>query len=336
MFWQVIRNIPENVFPSSKYIERQLHAGHPTKLLTVDDAIQLIMVLPGQTAMEVRIQFAVIIRNFFKGDQTLHAEINANAVSNAPICQLARASVNASPEPVQDTLSLTRKRQLEREDALFEMEMAERKERLLRMSTETQRMSTETKVKMAEAQVKLERDLNLTIHERMEMYKSLCPYKEIDDRAKIMFKDTLMNITSQSAFTVSAGSQLAIGNGFEPSFKSISISSVADDLKLKFEEGDWQKIGLELSNRYKALHGDRPPKHSQLVGGKPCDVCDYYEPDRPLMEEVCRWYAEKKESERNGEQGKKGKKGKKGGKKSEDKGQKKIQSFMSSRQQMGV
>jgi hypothetical protein len=317
MFWQVIRNIPENVFPSSKYIERQLHAGHPTKLLTVDDAIQLIMVLPGQTAMEVRIQFAVIIRKFFGGDQILHAEINANAVSNAPICQLARASVNASPEPVQDTLSLTRKRRMEElQIEQLEVEIASKKLANEAMARDSER---EHLMKVA------------------DRYRELCQDTVMDERMRLMLKDGFMNIALAAQKGPSC-QRLLTNNGsagdaagVSPN-EPISISSVADDLKLKFAEGDWQKIGLELSNRYNALHGDRPPKHKQLVGAQILKINDYYERDRPLMEEVLRWYAEKRESEHSKQAS--GKKDwKKGVKKSEQiNGQKNIQSFMSSRQ----
>jgi hypothetical protein len=70
------------------------------------------MVLPGQTAMEIRVQFAVIIRKYLRGDQALHAEINANAASNSPIAQLARASVVQAMSP-EDLLEKKRKREIE-------------------------------------------------------------------------------------------------------------------------------------------------------------------------------------------------------------------------------
>ena len=102
---QVIRRIPDAVFDSKKFIERQLsnNGGLPTKLLTVDDSIQFIMVLPGQTAKEVRQQFGVIIKRHFAGDQSLHAEIDGNATSSSPIAQLARESLGM---PAADSLEL--------------------------------------------------------------------------------------------------------------------------------------------------------------------------------------------------------------------------------------
>ena len=68
--------------------------GAPTKLLTFQHAIELVMVLPGQFAKETRVQFANIIRRYMAGDQTLASEIQANAQSTAPIAQAARATLD--------------------------------------------------------------------------------------------------------------------------------------------------------------------------------------------------------------------------------------------------
>ena len=87
-----LRNIPINTFDPFKYVERQLHRGHTTKLLSFQDAIQLIMVLPGKTAKETRQKFADIIHRFLAGDSSLIVEIQANAASDAAVQKMARAS----------------------------------------------------------------------------------------------------------------------------------------------------------------------------------------------------------------------------------------------------
>ena len=66
--------------------------------MTFQDAIDLIMVLPGQTAKEIRTQFASIIQRYLAGDHTLISEIQANAVSSSPVAQLARESLQISVE----------------------------------------------------------------------------------------------------------------------------------------------------------------------------------------------------------------------------------------------
>ena len=77
---QILRTLPSELFHSGKFIERQLsnRGGYKTKLLTMDDAILLIMILPGETAKEVRCQFANIIRRYLDGDRSMCIEIEEN------------------------------------------------------------------------------------------------------------------------------------------------------------------------------------------------------------------------------------------------------------------
>ncbi len=66
------------MFNSKKYIERQLHPGYPTKLLTMDDSMEFIMVLPGKLAKRVRKQFKDVILRYLDGDLSMCSEIRAN------------------------------------------------------------------------------------------------------------------------------------------------------------------------------------------------------------------------------------------------------------------
>ena len=59
-----------------------------TKLLTFQNAIELVMVLPGQITKETRAQFASIIQRYLAGDHTLISEIQANAVSSSPVAKI--------------------------------------------------------------------------------------------------------------------------------------------------------------------------------------------------------------------------------------------------------
>ena len=83
--------------------------GH-TKLVSFRHAIELIMVLPGQVAKEVRVQFANIIKRYMAGDESLKDEIDANAQSSSPVAQMARASVHGEED---------RKRRRVMEDAQY-------------------------------------------------------------------------------------------------------------------------------------------------------------------------------------------------------------------------
>jgi hypothetical protein len=66
-----------------------------TKVVTFQDAIELVMVLSGKVTKETRTQFASIIQRYMAGDQSLIAEIQSNAESSAPIAELATESPGA-------------------------------------------------------------------------------------------------------------------------------------------------------------------------------------------------------------------------------------------------
>lgn len=102
----VLRHLPEETFPSVKITDRKMpgKGNAHTKLLTFQDAVELVMVLPGKIAKETRTQFANIIKRYLAGDQGLIQDIQANAASDAPLNQAARASVEQS-EGQQQVLS---------------------------------------------------------------------------------------------------------------------------------------------------------------------------------------------------------------------------------------
>jgi hypothetical protein len=230
---------------------------------------------------------------------------------------VAPAGPVAQAQAAPEIDAVVRKRQMEREDALFEMEMAERKQRLLQMS--------------AEMKIKLEQDMSQILRERMDMYKSLCPNLVIDDRAKIMFKDTLMNFTAQSALGGSASSQLAIGNGPDTGSRPMTISVYALSKGYRFSNEQLKEIGIRMAQKYRQKYGQNPEQHQQSVGGAYPMVNSYYEKDWDMLEEVIRQYVSEQESAQNGEQrGGKKKSGKNSG---QNNGQKNILNFMSRRQE---
>jgi hypothetical protein len=64
-----------------------------SRLVSFQHAIELIMVLPGKVAKEVRVQFADVIRRYMAGDESLIDEIEANARSSSPVARMARATL---------------------------------------------------------------------------------------------------------------------------------------------------------------------------------------------------------------------------------------------------
>lgn len=81
--------------------------------MSFQHAIELIMVLPGKVAKEVRVQFADVIRRYMAGDESLIDEIEANAQSGSPMARMARATLGDGEEE-QD-----RKRRRLMEDAQY-------------------------------------------------------------------------------------------------------------------------------------------------------------------------------------------------------------------------
>ena len=252
---QILRTLPSELFQSGKFIERQLsnRGGHKTKLLTMDDAILLIMVLPGETAKEIRHQFANIIQRYMAGDQQLVNEINSNASSNSPIAQMARASLGQEKVVDEHLVGFKRRRE--------ELE-------LLKMEEEIKGMA-QSRIIAATAEIERVRD----------------PIRSnLDDRTRLMIQDAMQNSILNT--TQAKG---MIENG--PAANApISISSVAVTLGYKPTSSDCKRIGMALMKRYRKQHGSQPPKHDQLCDGRVTSVNSYSEKDRVLMVETLHSY----------------------------------------------
>ena len=285
-----LRNIPEDVFSSSKFVERQLSSrgGHKTKLVSFDDALLLIMVFPGKVAKEIRCLFCDIIRRYLAGDNSMVSEINANAQSNSPIAQLARASLAAEPAPAACD-ALSKKRQLDMEEFELQIAMDERKQRLSMLASEAQMKASDAQMKAADAQMKVMGVQKML----MDTYALLCPNQVMDDRARLLFKDNLLNIATQGtparaqlAIEDGAGSSSAVVNlGVNPN-KPITISTLAAELGYRFDSGQLQKIGKRAAAAFREKYGESPSKHEQLVGQASIMVNSYTERDRKLLEGV--------------------------------------------------
>jgi hypothetical protein len=122
---QALRGISDEVFSSLKISERNTggSGNSRTKLVSFENALELIMVLPGKVAKETRKAFASIIHRYLAGDKSLITEIEANAESSSPIAQLARASL---PEPEDQEARRKRIKREELELVKLEREIQEK------------------------------------------------------------------------------------------------------------------------------------------------------------------------------------------------------------------
>ena len=81
-------------------------------MITFPGALKLLMFLPGEKAKTHRSSMVTILTRYFAGDPSLLREIEANAVSESPVAQMARASL-ASDSGIQDSLKRKREEELE-------------------------------------------------------------------------------------------------------------------------------------------------------------------------------------------------------------------------------
>ena len=129
----------------------------------MDDSIQFMMVLPGKTAKEVRQQFCVIIKRYFAGDESMHAELDANATSSSPIAQMARESLGVQAADSEGLVGFKRRRE--------ELE-------LLKMEEEIKGM-TQARILGLKAELEQLSDSSTT---------------KLDEPTRLMFKDTLQSL----------------------------------------------------------------------------------------------------------------------------------------------
>ena len=94
-----------------------------TPVMTLRGLQRLLMILGGRVAAEFRTIVEGVFTRYNAGDLSMIEEIRENAVSDAPIHQAYRQAL--AQEPVLDAAG--EKRKLERQDALFELEIQERK-----------------------------------------------------------------------------------------------------------------------------------------------------------------------------------------------------------------
>ena len=250
-----LRELKECIFSAAKFTVRTLpgKGNSNIKLVSLPNAIELIMVLPGKIAKETRSKFADIIRRYLGGDKTLISEIEANAASVSPIAQLARASMAPVVEIPTDEMLEDRLRKREREDI---------------------------EIRGMGADIQSKKLCNVRLF--ADTMSLLNPHWADDSRLRLQTEDWLKNI----AFNSDAPASAAITNGEVDSSKSISVSQVAQEIGARLSHGQRIQIGSAVAKRYREKYGSEPPKHSQWVDGAERKVNSYTERDRAMVVEV--------------------------------------------------
>jgi hypothetical protein len=156
-------------------------------VITFAGALKLIMILPGEAAKKHRSAMADILRRYFAGDASLLDEIERNQVSDSPIAQLARASLAAEDGARGIEDSHKRKRE--------ELEMQ-------KLEVEIKCMESNCQVSLWKGQMDI-----------VDKYTALCTNTDLDERAKVVFKEALLN-----SLMVKAGDS-PDGKAILPNFK---------------------------------------------------------------------------------------------------------------------
>jgi hypothetical protein len=254
---ELLRNLKSSLFSNEKLVMR-----NGRRYAAPKDIITLIMVLPGKIAKEIRSQFAAIIEDYIQK----HAVTDEEGTVHIP----APAACDAPDK----------KRQLQMEEFEMQIVMDERKQQLSMMVSEAQMKAADAQMKVMSVQKML-----------MDTYALLCPNQVMDDRARLLFKDNILNLASQST---PARAQLAIEDGgvgggvsagVSPN-KPITISTLAAEIGYRFDNGQLQKIGKKAAAAYREKYSESPPKHEQMVGQASIMVNSYTERDRGLLEGV--------------------------------------------------
>lgn len=246
-------------------------------VITFKGALKLIMWIGGKNANKYRSAMVNILQRYYAGDGSLTDEIEANAHSEAPVAQMARASIDAEYVlmPVQDEQSLSRKRRLED----LEVEKLE-----LELSIKQRESELDLNIRRRETEFELAAKITGT-------YRDLCQDTVMDERARLMLKDYYLNMVMQSPL---APPQRLLSDGQASAVKPISLSQVAAEMGLNIPSNDLISLGGKLRKRYEESRGHPPGKHDQLCGGRVTKVNSYMESDRALVTEVLReWQTQK-------------------------------------------
>ena len=197
--------------------------------------------------------------------------------------------------PVEDeALSLPfKKRKMELEMARLVAEVqaiqaASRAAELANLTTEREhlKMDAEIEAKRIESRAAERDSVREHIKDVTVNYNGLCENKVMDERARLILKDSFLNLAMLGeSKPVSDGQAIPPPNG-----KPISLSMVADQLGMKIQSNELISIGQELKKRYVEKYGKAPSKHEQLCGGRATLVNTYMEGDRTLLEDVLKWH----------------------------------------------
>lgn len=266
-----------------RYLKFPGSGQRETPCMTIRGLQRYLMILGGKVAAEFREIVEGTFTRVMAGDKSLIEVINANAVSEGPVQQAYRAALAQEPvEPVLDEMCLRKKR--EREEILFDMEMAERK-----LALEQSQLRLEDS-KLALEERKLHHNTKLIEHVNMSMgsINALKDWANVDERTKMQAEEHIKNVLFNKLSANNNQPTITDGATSTNQTDAINVSILAKELGFKPTDGQLIKIGRELAQQYRETYKSDPPKHKQFTGGLYIPVNSYMERDRAMMERVVR------------------------------------------------
>ena len=290
-----LRDLDQSLFNNENFVVRSR-----TRYVTFQHAIELVMVLPGKVAKEIRTKFADIIRRYYAGDKTLVGEIEANAASYHPINRLARESMQVDAGELEHI----KKRKWELED----IEILERRMALQQAQAALAERPERLRIELLERQTAIDKDKLAIDKDRVRAPVDFVTHcmlsienipKGLEERDKIRYI-AMLNMSADSQMrlaTTSASGAAAAVTGEVPAAIPIptSISAVVNMMKItKFNTEDFKQISKIAKKLYVKLHNKVPTQHSQLAtDGKYYMANDYYVTDEPLLKDAVEEYIAK-------------------------------------------
>ncbi len=254
------------------FISNHKFSGSGQKIqdvITLPGALKLIMWLPGNAAKDFRSKTTEILTRYLAGDCTLLREIEANAASDHPVNNMARAAME-EPESSSDG-ELFRKRKLRREEAIAELEIQERT------------------LALENGKVQLEKERK---ENAVGFFKfSLEVLKEvtggpIDDITMLQYEEHIKNAT----FT-GINEENKKGGVWETSRFSIGV--LAGEMKYNPTIGQVIEMGKIMATQYRNKYNEEPQKHKQVDKGRIILVNSYIERDREMAKAVIKEFMER-------------------------------------------
>jgi hypothetical protein len=279
----VLRNLKEEQFSSSKYVEKRMRGtgNGRTKLLTFSDAIELLMVLPGENAKDFRLKCVELIKRFLAGDVSLIQDIEANAQSDAPIHQMARDTCASDMEVENEAIvgqkrlhdSVVMSRELVTNFKAANEHMREQNI-LVRERGEIDIDFLRKRHEYEQAMLRARHDLEQT--NRMS---------ELDHAKAMLDIERAKAALSQPQQVQQAPQGNPVPAGHTTILKVYHKNKAAFDmLKASQIRGLLQSAGIKAKAAFEALHGTTPMRFKE---GQ-FDVLCYPEDDEPLILEAIR------------------------------------------------